>query len=40
MTGKRVKLAWIENSSARRASLRKRRQGLVKKVTELTTLCG
>ncbi|KAH1090327.1 hypothetical protein J1N35_017584 [Gossypium stocksii] len=40
MTGKKVKLAWIENSSARKASLRKRRQGLVKKVTELTTLCG
>ncbi|MBA0830225.1 hypothetical protein Goarm_014769 [Gossypium armourianum] len=40
MTRKKVNLAWIENSSARRASLRKRRQGLVKKVTELTTLCG
>ncbi|TYI10817.1 hypothetical protein ES332_A09G167300v1 [Gossypium tomentosum] len=40
MTRKKVKLAWIENSSARKASLRKRRQGLVKKVTELTTLCG
>ncbi|PPD96032.1 hypothetical protein GOBAR_DD06923 [Gossypium barbadense] len=40
MTRKKVKLAWIENSSARRASLTKRRQRLVKKVTELTTLCG
>ncbi|TYI65413.1 hypothetical protein E1A91_D09G156100v1 [Gossypium mustelinum] len=40
MARKKVKLAWIENSSARRASLTKRRQRLVKKVTELTTLCG
>ncbi|XP_022748147.1 uncharacterized protein LOC111297792 [Durio zibethinus] len=40
MTRKKVKLAWIANDSARRASLKKRRLGLVKKVRELSTLCG
>ncbi|XVF07509.1 hypothetical protein REPUB_Repub06bG0145200 [Reevesia pubescens] len=40
MTRKKVKLAWIANDSARRASLKKRRLGLMKKVSELTTLCG
>ncbi|XWS43328.1 hypothetical protein CRYUN_Cryun16bG0093600 [Craigia yunnanensis] len=40
MTRKKVKLAWIANDSARRASLKKRRLGLLKKVSELTTLCG
>ncbi|XP_022744469.1 agamous-like MADS-box protein AGL36 [Durio zibethinus] len=40
MTRKKVKLAWIVNDSARRASLKKRRLGLLKKVSELTTLCG
>ncbi|OMO69198.1 Transcription factor, MADS-box [Corchorus capsularis] len=40
MTRKKVKLAWIQNDSARRASLRKRRAGLLKKVSELSTLCG
>ncbi|CAI0402280.1 unnamed protein product [Linum tenue] len=37
---KKVKLAWIENEAARKASLRKRRPGLLKSVSELTTLCG
>ncbi|PPS11188.1 hypothetical protein GOBAR_AA09444 [Gossypium barbadense] len=37
---KRVKLAWIADNAARRASPKKRRLGLVKKVMELTTLCG
>lgn len=40
MTRKKVKLAWIVNDSARKASLKKRRVGLLKKVSELTTLCG
>ncbi|KAL4325603.1 hypothetical protein GQ457_11G031700 [Hibiscus cannabinus] len=40
MTRRKVELTWITNQSARRASLRKRRVGLLKKVQELTTLCG
>ncbi|XP_007028008.2 PREDICTED: agamous-like MADS-box protein AGL28 [Theobroma cacao] len=40
MARKKVKLAWIVNDSARKASLKKRRLGLLKKVNELTTLCG
>ncbi|XVF55881.1 hypothetical protein PTKIN_Ptkin06aG0072000 [Pterospermum kingtungense] len=40
MTRKKVKLAWIANDNARKASLKKRRLGLLKKVSELTTLCG
>ncbi|KAL4325008.1 hypothetical protein GQ457_11G031670 [Hibiscus cannabinus] len=37
---KKVELAWNTNQSARRASLRKQRVGLLKKVEEFTTLCG
>ncbi|KAJ8899974.1 hypothetical protein K2173_024085 [Erythroxylum novogranatense] len=40
MTRKKVKLVWIGNDAARRASLKKRRSGLLKKVSELTILCG
>ncbi|XWS66576.1 hypothetical protein CRYUN_Cryun05aG0211500 [Craigia yunnanensis] len=40
MTRKKLKLAWIANKGARKASLKKRRLGLLKKVSELTTLCG
>ncbi|KAL4378101.1 hypothetical protein GQ457_02G040890 [Hibiscus cannabinus] len=40
MTRKKITLAWIDNDSARRTTLRKRRLGLVKKVSELATLCG
>lgn len=40
MTRKKVKLVWIASDSARKASLKKRRVGLLKKVSELTTLCG
>ncbi|KAK8632933.1 hypothetical protein V6N13_073312 [Hibiscus sabdariffa] len=40
MTRRKVELAWITNQSARRASLKKRRVGLLKKVLELTTLYG
>ncbi|KAG8500901.1 hypothetical protein CXB51_002919 [Gossypium anomalum] len=37
MVRKKVKLAWIENNSTRKASLKKKRLGLVEKV-EPTTL--
>ncbi|XP_065857448.1 agamous-like MADS-box protein AGL80 [Euphorbia lathyris] len=40
MTRKKTKIAWIANDTARKASLKKRRMGLCKKVQELTTLCG
>ncbi|KAL6132849.1 hypothetical protein ACLB2K_065088 [Fragaria x ananassa] len=39
MTRKKVKLAFITNDSARKATYKKRKKGLMKKVTELTTLC-
>ncbi|KAL8549301.1 hypothetical protein ACS0TY_008235 [Phlomoides rotata] len=40
MTRKKVTLAYITNDSERRASFRKRKKGLIKKVSELSTLCG
>ncbi|XP_058783840.1 agamous-like MADS-box protein AGL80 [Vicia villosa] len=40
MTRKKVKLAFIENDTSRKATYKKRKQGLLKKVDELTTLCG
>ncbi|XP_026450622.1 agamous-like MADS-box protein AGL80 [Papaver somniferum] len=40
MARKKVKLAYITNDSARRATFKKRRKGLMKKVSELSTLCG
>lgn len=40
MTRKKVKLAFIENDTARKTTYKKRKNGLVKKVDELTTLCG
>ncbi|XP_050224731.1 agamous-like MADS-box protein AGL80 [Mercurialis annua] len=40
MTRKKVKLAYITNDSARKATFKKRKKGLIKKVTELSTLCG
>ncbi|VFQ60639.1 unnamed protein product [Cuscuta campestris] len=40
MTRKKVKLAFISNDSARKATLKKRKKGLMKKVSELSTLCG
>lgn len=40
MTRKKVALGWIANDSARKASLKKRRSGLIKKVSELCILCG
>ena len=39
MARKKVKLEWITNDVARRATFKKRRKGLVKKVSELSTLC-
>ncbi|KAJ0980036.1 hypothetical protein J5N97_015510 [Dioscorea zingiberensis] len=40
MARKKVKLAWIPNDSARRATFRKRRKGLMKKLEELSVLCN
>lgn len=34
-----MKLEWIANDAARRATFKKRRKGLMKKVSELSTLC-
>ncbi|XP_065854607.1 agamous-like MADS-box protein AGL80 [Euphorbia lathyris] len=36
---KKVKLAFIENNSARKATFKKRKKGLLKKLSELKTLC-
>ncbi|WCJ36144.1 Agamous-like MADS-box protein AGL80 [Euphorbia peplus] len=40
MTRRKVKLAFIENDSTRRVTYRKRKNNLMKKVNELSTLCG
>ncbi|KAJ7950669.1 Agamous-like MADS-box protein [Quillaja saponaria] len=40
MTRKKVKLAYITNDVARKATFKKRKKGLLKKVSELSTLCG
>ncbi|KAK8661226.1 hypothetical protein V6N13_052123 [Hibiscus sabdariffa] len=40
MTRKKVKLTYITNDSARKATFKKRKKGLMKKVSELSTLCG
>ncbi|XP_043725970.1 agamous-like MADS-box protein AGL80 [Telopea speciosissima] len=40
MARKKVKLVFIQNDSARRATFKKRRRGIMKKVRELSTLCG
>ncbi|GMH30309.1 hypothetical protein Nepgr_032152 [Nepenthes gracilis] len=39
MTRKKVKLAYITNDSARKATFKKRKKGFLKKMYELTTLC-
>ncbi|GAB2260602.1 hypothetical protein Droror1_Dr00011457 [Drosera rotundifolia] len=39
MTRKKVKLAYIANDSARKATCKKRKKGFLKKMYELTTLC-
>lgn len=40
MARNKVKLAWIANDANRRSTLKKRRKGLMKKVRELSILCG
>ncbi|MBA0736285.1 hypothetical protein Gogos_009849 [Gossypium gossypioides] len=40
MTGKKVKLAYITDDSARKATYKKRTKGLKKKLSELSSLCG
>ncbi|MBA0845603.1 hypothetical protein Goarm_023077, partial [Gossypium armourianum] len=40
MAIKKVKLAWIENNSTQKASLKKQRLGLVKKVESTTRSFG
>ncbi|KAH6789645.1 AGAMOUS-like 80 [Perilla frutescens var. frutescens] len=40
MTRKKVTLAYISNDAERKASYKKRKKGLIKKVSELSTLCG
>ncbi|KAI3995524.1 hypothetical protein MKX01_029223 [Papaver californicum] len=40
MARKKVQLAYIADASARRVTFNKRRRGLLKKVSELSTLCG
>ncbi|KZV14565.1 hypothetical protein F511_42561 [Dorcoceras hygrometricum] len=40
MTRKKVKLSFITNESSRKATYKKRKKGLMKKVSELSTLCG
>ncbi|CAI0452718.1 unnamed protein product [Linum tenue] len=40
MARKKVTVAWITNAAARKACMKKRRLSLMKKVHELSTLCG
>ncbi|KAL7204706.1 hypothetical protein ACSBR2_017751 [Camellia fascicularis] len=40
MTRKKVKLAFITNDSARKTTFNRRKKGLMKKASELSTLCG
>ena len=40
MTRKKVKLAFIADDIARKISYKKRKKGILKKMEELTTLCG
>ncbi|GAU42869.1 hypothetical protein TSUD_13370 [Trifolium subterraneum] len=40
MARKKVKLAYITCNSKRRETFRKRKSGIMKKVSELSTLCG
>jgi hypothetical protein len=40
MTKKKVRLAFISDDSARKATYKKRKKGIIKKVSELTILCG
>ena len=40
MTRKKVDLTYIANDAKRRATFKKRKSGLIKKVDEISTLCG
>ncbi|KAK1318151.1 Agamous-like MADS-box protein AGL80 [Acorus calamus] len=40
MARKRLKISWIANDGARRVTLRKRKKGLTKRLSEITTLCN
>ena len=40
MARKKVNLQWISNNATRRATYKRRTQGLEKKASELATLCG
>ncbi|KAB2062809.1 hypothetical protein ES319_A10G175700v1 [Gossypium barbadense] len=40
MTRKKVKLTYITNNSARKATYKNRMKGLTKKMSEMSTLCG
>ncbi|XP_040995118.1 agamous-like MADS-box protein AGL80 [Juglans microcarpa x Juglans regia] len=40
MTRKKVNFAYISNDSARKATFKKRKKGLLKKMSELSTLCA
>ncbi|KAG5151934.1 hypothetical protein JHK84_028406 [Glycine max] len=40
MTRKKVKLAYITDVTARKSTYKKRKKGIIKKVSELTILCG
>ncbi|KAK7278065.1 hypothetical protein RJT34_23088 [Clitoria ternatea] len=40
MTRKKVKLAYITDVTARKATFKKRKKGIIKKVSELSILCG
>ncbi|CDP09328.1 unnamed protein product [Coffea canephora] len=40
MTRKKIKLAFIRNETERKTCFKKRKNGLIKKVQELSTLCG
>ncbi|MBA0729099.1 hypothetical protein Golax_025374 [Gossypium laxum] len=40
MIRKKVKLAYITNDSSRKGNYRKRKKGLMRKMSELSTLCG
>ncbi|RYQ99376.1 hypothetical protein Ahy_B07g087314 [Arachis hypogaea] len=40
MARSKVKLAYITNDAARRVTYKKRKRGMMKKISELSTLCG
>ncbi|XP_061356948.1 agamous-like MADS-box protein AGL80 [Gastrolobium bilobum] len=40
MTRKKVELTYITNDSKRKAAFKKRKDGLMKKINEISTLCG